>query len=290
MNPPRLEAVYFGDGAGHQWPRLARVLEYSARQHCPDWTINVRELQPAKVKGHQAASESHLANTQKLQAWVDIVSEAHYGDRILLIDADTMILRPLDPIWERTFDVCYTARAAGVKLPMNAGVLFIQVSAWSQLFMETWWQANQALLTDAKVHQVWRKKFGGMNQAAFGKLLEGLDPASKFVAADNSRLQCVPCQMWNCEDSCWPQFDPAITRIVHVKSALRRAVFGLGPKAHGLYQLVTLWKRLETEALLDTLVAAEREKQRREREALCHDIADTAGRLWDALAPRKASV
>ena len=42
---PRLEACYFGTGDhGARYERLARVLEHTAQEHCPDWDIRVERL------------------------------------------------------------------------------------------------------------------------------------------------------------------------------------------------------------------------------------------------------
>ena len=238
MTPPRLEAVYFGDGAGHQWPRMARVLAHSARQQLSGWEVHVRQLHPPPVTGHAAATESHRANSQKLQAWVDLVRAAVDGDRLLLIDADTMILRPLDDVWLKPFEVAYTERV-GVKLPINAGVVFLRVGPFARHFFEHWLAANMRLLRDPTEHQIWRTRYGGINQAALGSIL--VEPAGWGLG----RLRC---QEWNCEDASWTTFDPARTRIVHLKSALRRAVFGIGPSRPGLQPLVAIWRRLEREA------------------------------------------
>ena len=49
MNAPRLVSCYFGSGAAGQWPRLARVLELSARRHCPEWQVDVRAIVPTRL-------------------------------------------------------------------------------------------------------------------------------------------------------------------------------------------------------------------------------------------------
>lgn len=54
------------------------------------------------------------------------------------------------------------------------------------------------------------------------------------------------------EDSAWESFDPRKTRIVHVKSALRRAIFD--GKAEdmarpGVQRLVEVWKGLEAQCM-----------------------------------------
>lgn len=62
----------------------------------------------------------------------------------------------------------------------------------------------------------------------------------------------IPCVEWNCEDSAWESFDPRKTRIVHVKSALRRAIFDRNAEdmaKPGVARLVEMWKDIEAGVL-----------------------------------------
>lgn len=238
---PRLVSCYFGIGAGNQWPRLARVLEFSARRQCPAWEIDVHAIAPAPcASGLHTPSHDH--NTQKLDYWVDVATRAADGDRLALLDADTMIVRPLDAVWDASFDLAYTLRARGCRLPLNAGVVFVRISDRSRAFLTAWRDENRRMLRDRLRHQAWRRTYGGMNQAALGCLLES-------GGASALTLRPLSCREWNCEDSCWSTFDPAVTRIVHVKSGLRRAIFLRGcvvdPAVRGLSQI---WQQLEREA------------------------------------------
>jgi hypothetical protein len=97
------------------------------------------------------------------------------------------------------------------------------------------------MLANQLEHQAWRRKFGGISQAAFGYLLD-------TGAAKSLALKAVPCAIWNCEDSTWGTFNPSITRIVHLKSTLRRVVFHMGPSVPSLKLLAQLWRKLEAKA------------------------------------------
>lgn len=234
---PRLEACHFGTGANDQWPRMARVLAWSAKQQLADWTINVRALSPTPF---QPGTQSFLDNTRKLAHWAALVAAADEGEELLLIDGDTLILRPLDDIWGCDFDLAYTTKAG--RFPFNAGVIFVRVTPAARAFMAAWVETNALLLRDQGVHRAWRVRYGGMNQAALGYLLERRPPPA-------ARLLTLPCATWNCEDATWPLFDPKRTRILHIKSALRRAIFGLAAaRPHTLKPLMTLWQRAEQDA------------------------------------------
>lgn len=240
MRPPVLAAAYFGTGnAGDQYGRLARVLEYTAGVHCPDWRIRVERLKAPAAFTSALGVHSHVTNSQKLEWWRQVVIDAEDGDRVLLIDADMMITRPLADVWDRPFDLAYTIRTEG-RLPLNGGVVFLRVSPATRRFVDRWFAVNQRFLANANDHRAWRLKYAGINQAAFGFMLEReRDPGLV--------LERLTCHEWNAENTAWAKFDPAHTRIVHLKSGLRRAIFGMEAKPEHK-RLIGIWRLLEAEA------------------------------------------
>lgn len=241
MSPPRLEACYFATSYTEQWRRLAAVLRWSAAVHCPSWRVNIVQLTPQlQPTTHGVLSDQ--ANTQKLDQWTAAVDASADGEQLVLIDVDTMILRPLDEVWQRDFDVAVTTRADGTTI--NGGVVFVRSSPAARAFMRAWQTENRRLLGDRERHLRFRHRWNGMNQAAFGALFEE-------QRLEGARLLGLPCAEWNLEDSTWSHFDPAVTRIVHVKSGLRRALFHNGPRPPAIKRLMGIWQqidRLATEA------------------------------------------
>ncbi len=237
---PRLVSHWFG--ANPQFERLAHVLDFTARKFCPGWDVEVGRIEPAPRRSPLGVA-SHAFNTQKMDAWAAVIAEAEEGARVLLIDADTMVLRSLDDVWANEFDLAYTVKASAIRFPFNSGVVFFRVSEATRRFAAAWQAENVRLLESPKEHVVWRSKYGGCNQAALGAMLEG-----GVVARLGLRVQALPCAEWNCEDSSWPAFSPERTRIVHLKSALRRGVFSLGPMTIRLRPLVNLWRQFERES------------------------------------------
>ena len=231
---PRFESVWFR-GNSLQYPRLARVLEHTARKHCPGWYVNVTEVEPTAVKG-PSGTQSHADNSWKLGYWARLVTDAPEGARLLLADVDTFVVRNLDVLWTKDFDVAYTVRPASCRLPLNGGVVAVRVSELTRDFMRAWLATDRRFLADPEEHRPWRKRYGGMNQSSFGYMLTS-PGGVKFAA--------LPCLEWNCEDSSWVDFDSEVTRIVHVKSALRMAVFGIGPRARKVKPLARMWRDLD---------------------------------------------
>jgi len=240
MAAPILASVYFGSGAaGDHFRRMARALEYSALRHAPAWRVEVRQVPPPSgVYRSTLGVPAHEHNSAKLDHWRDRITAAADGDRVLLIDVDTMITGPLDPVWDLPFDLAYTSAAE--RLPLNAGVVFVRVSPSTRGFLEQWAAVNRSFLGDAAALRPWRARYAGINQAALGFMLERAGHGCQVARLDGA--------IWNCEDSTWRRFDPATTRIVHLKSDLRRAIFrGLARPA--LSTLVAAWRELEAAAI-----------------------------------------
>jgi hypothetical protein len=241
----RLVAVAFAKaGSRDQYARMARVLADTARRHCPDWSIEIALTGPVRPTHVDAA---YAYNTAKLAHWADVVDAAADGDRLLLIDADTLVLRPLDDVWARPFDVAYTVRPPG-RFPLNAGVVFVRASERARRFLRAWQAENARMLRERLYHQVWRRQYGGLNQAALGALLHA-------GGVPGCTLTQLPCAEWNCEDSTWAAYDRTVTRILHVKSLLRRALFLGAVHGPALRPLVHLWRESERAALSSSEVS-----------------------------------
>lgn len=256
MTPPRIIVRYFSTTPNDIWARFVRVLASTAREQCPDWTLDIETVPPTDLTSPLGA-QGHVHNTRKLDAWVAAVDEAADGERLLLLDADIAILRPLDPIWAQAFDLAYTVKPVTARTPFNGGVVFLRVSPSTRLFLRMWSRANRFLLDHPKHLDVWSPAFVGLNQSSLGLLLSSAG-ATWRASADwpsdlagyrhGLSLLRVPCLEWNCEDEHWEAFDPAVTRVLHLKGALHQAILRRphGPVPRGL---VDLWRTLEQQAM-----------------------------------------
>lgn len=214
---PRLEACWFRNADAKRdqmYRRLAHVLDYSARKHMKGWEVNVEQIQPPPALS-ALANPSHDWNTGKLDFWCRRAVEAPDGARVLLIDGDMLIRKPIDDVWDQDFEMAYTYRDGGSRLPFNGGVIFLRISDKTRDLMTRWRDVNARFLRNKHEHKNWRLKYAGINQASFGYLLEkgtGLTGVLK-----------LRCSEWNlCE---WERHDPAAARILHVKSSLRVRLF-----------------------------------------------------------------
>lgn len=239
-----------------QYDRLARVLAYTAAQHCPHWDVRITAIVPT-IPETVSGNLSHGWNTAKLEHWCDAVAAAPDGTPMVLIDADTCLLQPLDPIWNRAFDLAYTVRDVDRhRLPLNGGLVAVRVSPAVRAAMELWRAENARMVTDQIHHEHWRRKYAGINQASFGALIEAgrgcqcegcLTRTGAPPSFEGLSVVKLSCHEWNCCE--WGAFRASRCRVLHIKSRLRRAVFGVNPAPPSLTRLVRLWHELEQQAL-----------------------------------------
>lgn len=229
-------SVWF-PGDADQYPRLARVLDYTARLFAPSWEVRVEEIPRAALSSR--ASKASADNSWKLEHWARAVDAAPDGSGVLLLDSDTFLTAPIDSLWSYDFDLAYTVRDAS-PFPLNGGVVAVRANERSRAFMHAWHRRDREMLRNLEFREPWRRRYGGQNQAALGSLLEGPEVERLNVAK-------LPCWEWNCEDCSWSRFGEQ-TKIVHVHAALRATVFHFGPTTPALVPLASLWRSREREA------------------------------------------
>ena len=239
----RLVAVWFDGSGDDRWARMARVLEHTARRHCPGWSVEVRRIDPPKRTGRTTTYED---NTAKLDEWAATVLSARDGDELLLMDVDAMILGPLDGAWAGPLDFAYTVRdSPKAQFPINAGVVFARISPEIKGFFLAWSEENRKMLARPGHHREWQKRYGGINQSALGLLIEQRKLGAELGLVGRE----LPCSEWNSEESTWERYQPGVTKIVHIKGQLRRIVLGLSRGTDiRIHHLARLWRQLEREA------------------------------------------
>lgn len=257
----RIESCYFALRQDVRYPRMAKVLEHTARVNAPRFEARVREIAaPTSATGAFRAGRNGLAtNTDKLEEWNRVVQASTDGDHLVLLDADMMVMSDLAPAFDEPFDVAYTTKPEpGHKLPFNGGTVLMRVGPAARAFMAKWTALNAELYCDVERHRPYRAKYGGMNQASLGMMLD------EALVPDGCHLAEVPCRRWNsCDEAYWRNWREAA--VVHVKSKLRNTVFsrrwaqsarmrwadppGRNTNRHAaIYELSQLWHQYEREA------------------------------------------
>ena len=245
MTAPLIVSRWFS-GERDMYGRMARVLDFTAHQHCLGWKIDVSPMGNWKaVRHYNGAQPNWLYNTQKLNEWTDILLRAEEGRLIVFLDSDMFVTQTLDPALKIPFDFAYTTKIpTRTRLPFNGGCIMARATDAARGFFVAWRDTNARLVTHRPEHMSYRRKYAGMNQASLGATLES-------KATQGVRIAKLPVLEWNCEDTSWETFgNGSGTRIVHLKGRLRATIFGDQATARRPYlmQLASLWHNAEAQA------------------------------------------
>lgn len=229
----RIVTVQFDTPDRNTYEKLYVVFRRSLEQYMPDVPVDLIQLEaPAREKNQKYG---FLANTIKLKAWVDYLEERDEGDEIIFSDCDMMALQSAYHAFDEDFDVAYTRRKVGDRVPINNGILMVRVNERSKAFFREWLRINDVMFYEDKdLHAKWKKKYPGMNQAAFGYMLE--------EGRDGTKLHEYSTREWNAVECDWPHIGGK-TVFVHFKGQLRRKVFS-GARVNGVMSdVVSMWYR-----------------------------------------------
>ncbi len=229
----QIVSVVFGKPVYH---RLARVWEWSTRRHHPDATVKLVDV-GGETQDHQSNNE------YKLTKWARIVEET--DDDLILMDSDMLVLGDISHVFEQEFDVCYTKRTRS-GMPLNGGVLFVRpYNPGVREMFRDWLKVDAGVRRGKyKEYKKWITKYGGQNQASFGYMLD------KCLL--NIRVAHVPCTSYNCCQEEWRFVDDS-TRVIHVKSSLRKSVQrGSTQARRKLQKALSLWYEAENQMLAET--------------------------------------
>lgn len=232
----KIVSVQFDYPGQNRYDKLAQVLTYSIKKNCPNADFELIKLKAPDIK-KKIKSKSFASNTLKLEYWLKALKET--TDNIIFIDCDMLVLGDLSSAFLSDFDIGYTKRTSS-RIPYNGGVVFVKNTPQAIEFIELWNKINKKMYNDYSIHRPWRDKYAGMNQAAFGYVLE----KEKY----NAKLKSFPCAEWNACVEDWVKINDN-TKIVHVKGGLRRAVIGQRPgNGYQYRRAILLWNNLAIEA------------------------------------------
>lgn len=218
-----------------QYIRLGKVLEKSVKFYCPSIPIKFLTCKPPIVPEDERALMRFGENTEKLRLWVKLLKEIE-DEHIILIDSDMMVLNDISFVFDEDFDIGATLRAERARIPYNGGVMFVKKNERSIKFFEEFEKINNKMYNDREFHKKWREKYAGMNQAAFGYMVENYEGEIK--------IKNFPCKEFNncCPDS--SKFLKEKPKIVHIKGVLRDVCLGK-IKDDKFSYVSRIWKEIE---------------------------------------------
>jgi hypothetical protein len=227
----KLLSNVFQYGEDKTYIHLADVLEYSAKKNSPNTPLVMTRIKAPLLK---AAKKAFDSNNHKFTEWVRAMDQT--DDDVILIDADMIIIRDLsDAFDDQSFDIGLTAlpgferlvrsksmvrpgKIDGMqdRLPFNGGVVMVRNNQAARAFIHKWHEIDQLMYSkDKALHNRYRAKYAGMNQASLGWMFENYKEA---------RIKFFDCREWNhCRDK-WI-FDKSKVRILHIKSKTRKSIF-----------------------------------------------------------------
>lgn len=230
----KIVSVYFDYNNLQRYETLAKVLAYSVKKYCPLAEFKLFKIDRPILKAKHR-SRCFTSNTYKLRKWLEVLKNTN--DNVIFIDCDTIVLKDLFPAFFGNFDIGFMKRTSS-RIKYNGGVVFVRNTPEAIEFIELWNKINEKMYNDYNFHRPYHIKYAGMNQAAFGYILEN----EKFKA----KLKSFSCLEWDACDEDW-QYLNNDTKIIHVKGNLRRAIFG-NRSIYPFKRAIAIWNNLAVEA------------------------------------------
>jgi hypothetical protein len=222
----RICTVQFSRGESQDYAELLEVYKKSLAKAMPNVPLDEIILDPQTKD--MTRNWVFTSNTLKLRAWVDYLERA--SEPVVFTDCDMLALGDISCAFteNQDFDIAVT----GIDRPhnpINGGVVFVRPNARSRAFFRAWVEANERLYKNPILHNHYIEKWLGMNQAAFGYLMDNGHPVCN--------LMTLPLNRYNACDSSWGCIDHS-TLMLHIKGALRTAVLKrfkpVGPMANAM--------------------------------------------------------
>jgi hypothetical protein len=216
--------------------RLHHVFARSCARYMPQNKIHTHLISPPSKGGHSKLS--FVSNTEKLTYWHESVKSSK--QELMLADCDMMCRGGVSEVFDYDFDIGYTTREPGFKIPVNGGVMFVRPNGRTREFFRVFTEINRRMYTDRALHNQYYGKYQGMNQSAFGYMLEN--------HSDLAELRPFPCRIYNSCDETW-HTAMREAKLIHIKSRLRRLCVGSGNDYQQWAELkliVRQWRRWES--------------------------------------------
>lgn len=256
----------------YNYREMHRVFKESCKKHIP--TVEFVTIPIYGVTDQKDGKRPGCwSNTVKLREYVRFIDKVN--DDVILADCDMLCLQDARHAFEGEFDIGVTMKGDDHKTRcvVNGGIIFVKNTEAAKEWMREFQRINDKMYADEMFHNVWKKKYYGMNQTAMGYMLEMYDKAI---------VKEFPTQVWNNCDVNWANINDE-TVFVHIKSMLRDAIFsGVG---YSDYEIaMKAWYEYQKEGAYRILPMSSREAKRRRKQKVVGKIrinpdARTRGKL-----------
>ncbi len=230
----QIVTVQFNYPDRSNYKTLLDVFKYSCKKYMPKTKFNSIRIEAPENKTGRALNFNY--NTVKLKKWVEFLESTN--DNVILVDCDMIALRSAEYAFKYNFDIAYTERTRIKRIPNNGGIIFVRPNERSRNFFREMLRINIKMLHSEKFHQQWRSKYAGMNQAAFGYMLERYKGEIKLHKFKTIEFNAVDCD--------WPNVDGK-TVFIHCKSKLRKIILKENNGRPEYNKVANLWWNLQKE-------------------------------------------
>jgi hypothetical protein len=177
--------------------------------------VSIREY-----RGYQ----SKLFIPGKLNFWNELV-KTHRYDEIVLLDADTVVIRNFGEFFNKDFDVGYTYKteeSENLNWPLNTGVILVKRNERSLSFFDKWTEYTNSIVSEGRKIGLCSKNWGAVDQASLGMMLNTRDKNkySQIIKVGDVKCQGFPCKILN-ETRCVSLTD---AYIVHYKGWMQKVI------------------------------------------------------------------
>ena len=230
----QIVTVQFNYPKRSNYKLLLDVFRYSCLKYMPRVKFNQICIKAPVNNTGRALNFNY--NSVKLKHWLDFLKSTK--DTVILADCDMIALRSATHAFKYDFDIAYTERTRIKRIPNNGGIIFVRPNRRSINFFTEMLRVNNKMLHDKKFHEIWRHRYAGMNQAAFGYMLQRYTGQIKLHKYKTIEFNAVDCD--------WPHINNK-TVFVHCKSKLRKKILGEQRGRQEYNGVAGIWHKLYKE-------------------------------------------
>lgn len=176
---------------------------------------------------------NYMYNGVKLRLWFEFLESTN--DNVIFADCDMLAIRNGEHAFKYNFDVAYTERTRIKRIPMNGGIMMARPTKAAINFFKKMLEVNDRMFNEPKFHKAWQGKYAGMNQSAFGCMLE--------TGNHNAKIHKYKTIEWNAVDCDWQSINRN-TVFIHCKSMMRKMVLGEKPVKPKWAGIVKRWRSM----------------------------------------------
>lgn len=247
--------VQFDRDSYGAYKKLLDAFEASVERNMP--SAKFEKVMIDGPEWYKGCKWSLKANTKKLQVWYEYAKGC--DDNLVLADCDMLMLRDGSHAFNEDFDIAYTVRTVPSRIPINGGIVMVRPTEAGRDFIRRWRDVNDRMFADKEFHRVWKKKYPGMNQSAFGYLIE--------TGEHNAKLHAYRTREWNAVECDWSKITED-TVFVHYKGKLRGMVLGNRPPVGPYVDAMSLWYEYAGEEVALPLITRRKAKRQARVQAI----------------------